>query len=45
MSKSKGQPKSGGLTNKQFIDLYAYVKDPKNGWTDLGVSKPKPKKP
>lgn len=35
---SGASPCSGGLTNKQFIELQNYVSDPKNGWTSLGSS-------
>jgi hypothetical protein len=33
---SGAAPCSGELTNEQFIKLYNYVNDPKNGWINLG---------
>ena len=35
---------SGELTNEQFIELYNYVNDPKNGWINLGSNQQNPTK-
>lgn len=32
---------SGGLTNEAFTKFYQHVKDPNNGWIDLGAAKAK----